>query len=193
MLHYFIPTQVTLQTIAIIVSASLAISIPVIIYLRKKHFVGGFLTIKLAFKSGSSSPAGVIAPHIDEDGFLIRDKSIVRHHLTWTYDVTITNNSDHTAYFPRLYYKNDHFPNITIEELEQLKPIGSKESVIIKIEFFEHSDTLPSQRKRVDQPPIDFTTLKLLLEYYNSQQSKFYTMYDNADQSNISSKLKPDF
>jgi hypothetical protein len=182
-----------LPVLAIIISTTLAISIPMIIYLRKKHFVGGFLTIKIAFNNGLSSPAGVLVPHIDDEGFGIRDKSIVRHHLTWAYDVTITNNSDHTAYFPILYYKNDHFPNITIEELEQLKPIGSKESVIIKIKFFENSDTLPTQRKRTDEPPTDFTTLKLLLEYYNSQQARFYTLYDNANQSNRSSKLRPDF
>jgi hypothetical protein len=63
----------------------------------------------------------------------------------------------------------------------------------IALKFFEVSDTLPTQRKRTDNPPSDFNTLRLLLEYYNNHQSKFYTLYDNADKSNRSSKLKPTF
>ncbi|WP_295654918.1 hypothetical protein [uncultured Mucilaginibacter sp.] len=183
----------TTTVLAIVISATLAILIPVIIYVNKRYFVGGFLTIKIDFKTGTSSPAGVLIPYIDEDGFGIRNRSIVRHHLTWTYKLTITNNSDHTAYFPRLYYKNDQFPDITIEKLEELKPIGSKESVTMNIKFFENSDTLPTQRKQTDKPPTDFTTLRLLLEYYNGYDSKFYTLYDNADKSNKPSKLRPNF
>jgi len=111
-----------LPILAIVISVTLAISIPVIIYLRRRYLVGGFLTIKLEFRDGLASPAGVLVPHIDDEGFGIRSKSIVRHHLTWNYIVIITNNSDYTAYFPRLYYKNDLFPNITIEKFEELQP-----------------------------------------------------------------------
>ena len=182
-----------LPLLALVISVTLAISIPIIIYLRKRYFVGGFLTIRFKFHSGLSSPTGVLVPHFDDEGFGVKSKSIVRHHLTWNYNVTITNNSDNTAFFPKLYYKNDLFPNITIENLEEMQPIGSKESIVIKVKFFEISDSLPTERKRTDQPPSDFTNLKLLLEYYNSQQAKFYTLYHNADNSNKSYKLKPDF
>ena len=104
-----------LPVLAIVISVTLAIGIPLIIYLRKRYFVGGFLTIRFEFHNGLSSSAGVLVPYIDDEGFGIRSKSIVRHHLTWSYNITITNNSDHTAFFPKLYYKNDLFPNIIIE------------------------------------------------------------------------------
>ncbi|MGJ1432484.1 hypothetical protein ACR79M_13010 [Sphingobacterium spiritivorum] len=92
----------------------------------EKHMVGGFLTIRLEFSRGISSPQVVLVPHIDSDGIGIRDESIVRHHLTWTYKVIITNNSEHASYFPRLHYKNDLFPEIEIGKIEELESIGSK-------------------------------------------------------------------
>lgn len=170
-----------------------AVCIPIVVFLYRRYFVGGFLTIKVDFSNGVSAPKDIIKPHFDDVGYIIRDKSIVRHDLTWTYKVTITNNSDSSAYFPRLLYKNELFPNITIENLEELKPIGSGKSVVLKVKFFELSDTLPTQRKRTNEPPKDFDSLELLLEYYNSNNAKFFTLYKNTDKINRQSKLKPKF
>lgn len=176
-----------------LIAVIIAVCIPIVIFLYRRYFVGGFLTIKVDFSKGLSAPKEIIQEHLDNEGFIIRDKSIVRHELTWTYKITITNNSDNTAYFPRLLYKNELFPNITIENLEELKPIGSKESVVIKVNFYEVSNTLPTQRKRTSDPPKDFDSLELLLEYYNSNHAKFYTLYKNNDKINHQSKLKPKF
>lgn len=186
-------TSQTLTILGYCLSVILGVGIPSFIYYRKKYFVGSFLTVEFQFSNGIGSPVGVIKPFIDEDGYGVRNKSIVRHHLTWRYKIIITNNSDQTAFFPKISYNAELFPDIQLEEIKELQPIGSKESKIIDVEFFEVSDTLPSQRKRTTDPPTDFTALKLLLEYYNGQDAKFYTLYNNADKSNRSYKLRPKF
>lgn len=179
--------------IALLITCLVAVLIPFSIFLYKRYFVGGFLTISLKFNQGISSPSVVIKPKIDLDGFLIRDESVIRHHLEWLYDLTITNNSHHAAYFPKILYKNDLYPNITIDELDEMLPIEANKSVTIKIKFFEVSDTLPTMRKRTTKAPAEFSSLKLMLEYYNNDQIRFYTLYDNSDFSNISSRRKPRF
>lgn len=174
-----------------ILGLCIAIGIPIFIFLRKKYFVGGFLTVDLRFSNGLGQPMGVIKPFIDEDGYGVRDKSIVRHHLTWRYKMTVTNNSDQIVLFPKISYNSELFPNVTMSEIEELKPIASGDSREVDLLFFEVSDTLPTQRKRTTEAPSDFTALKLLLEYYNAQDARFYTIYNNADKSNKSSKIRP--
>ncbi|MCZ4223493.1 hypothetical protein [Pedobacter rhodius] len=180
------------QLLLTILGLFLAVCIPIFIYYRKKYFVGGFLTVELRFSNGIGEPMGVVKEFIDEDGYNVRDKSIVRYHLTWRYEMTVTNNSDQLVLFPKISYNVEVFPNITMGEIQELKPIASGESREVELVFFEVSDTLPDQRKRTSETPVDFTVLKLLLEYYNAHDAKFYTLYDNADKSNKSYKIRPE-
>lgn len=160
---------------------------------NKRKLTGSRLTIQLKQLNFWSAPKDAIQPVFDNEGFVLRDLSIVRHHITYRFDLIITNNSEHTAYFPKLYFKDSINPFVELQSLDEHEPILSGASKTLIAVLAENSDTLPSERKRGNDAPIAMKDLQIVIEYKNSYGATFYSLFDGESKKNTFHKFKPKF
>ncbi|QNN42951.1 hypothetical protein [Pedobacter roseus] len=161
--------------------------------LNKRKLTGSKLTIQLKQLNFWSAPKHLVQPEFDDEGFVIRDLSIVRHYITYRLDLIITNNSEYTAYFPKLYFKDSINPFVELQSLDEHEPILSGASKTLTAVLAENSDTLPTERKRGNEEPIAMKDLQILIECQNSYGAKFYSMFVGATKKNTFHKFKPKF
>ncbi|MDP3462165.1 MAG: hypothetical protein Q8S18_05180 [Bacteroidales bacterium] len=122
------------------------------------------------------------------------DTSIDKWELIWNYRLIIRNNTDMTAFYPKLkrYVFGVWFSKI--ELLNDLKPIKSTDKEIsLSCEFVRYDECLTSTIPQLGKGPIEFQDLKILLWYKNSANIPFYTLFEFKDfkSKNRFSRIKP--
>ncbi|MBN1185574.1 MAG: hypothetical protein JXB49_25030 [Bacteroidales bacterium] len=182
--------NIMLGIIAIIV----ALIIAIIPWIRKKFFIRPELTFELIPDGGLNSNEGLSWKNDLSKGYIEGEKAIHVWGLKWKYKLIIRNNSDVTAFYPKIYRKSSGIWFTKIDSLNNLKPIKtSDDDIVLKCEYQKYTESIPSERPKLDKFPVEFQDLKILLEYKNSAKSRFYTLFefDNFTNNNNFIRFKP--
>jgi len=159
-------------------------------YLRKTFFQGPELTIEFKKGQTSSNSLGVIYNSLF-DGLYDMRKEKLQYQYTWNFEIIIRNNSEYTAYYPKIFFKDNNSPFLTIENLNEQQPIGSKEKITLKAVYQEIEETTSDKRSKMIDLPIAITETQILLEYKNDKKTIFYTLYNQTYKSNDFFRRKP--
>lgn len=169
-----------------VVSAALR-GISTILPIIKKYLDQPKLHIELRTKSRSSSPQGHvydknnIVEHELEDGRVIQaidaNKSKQVFEIEISFDLTITNQSEAVAYYPKMHLIDgarqlvleDKVTSTPIRNTSEIKILGRTKSFEIKL------GENRSHGKEINNKMEDF---RLLLEYKNEKGLTYYTLFD---------------
>ena len=178
-----------------IASLFIGIIIALIPYYRSKYILRPEVTIEIIPTGGFSAPRGYSSKNeLDENGNIDGNNGIQIFELTWKYKVKITNNSELTAFYPKIEF-NPNGPKFTkFDKINQLEPIKSTESLELKAEYDKYEEKVGRDRTQPGVlPPPEFKSLEIALSYENSKKRRFYTVYDfNAkDNKNQFTRKKP--
>lgn len=158
----------------------ITVLIALIPYFRKIYFVRPELTIELIPDGGVSMNYGLSSKNQITEGFIDGNNAIYIFQVTWKVILKITNNSEVTAYYPKIIFLNDQLGFSRIEKLEKNKPIKENEQVLLKGDCVKYEEVEGKERTEPNGLPPSFNDLKILLEYKNASKKKFYTIYSNA-------------
>jgi hypothetical protein len=168
--------EISIGIIGIIIAIVVSIVISFIPYYRQKYILRPELTIEIINNGSSSSPKELKRTHEVNKNKNIDDYNIVRvFDLIWWFKIRITNNSNITAFYPKLTL-NPNGPKLLLKKVQSLnKPIKPTESIELEAEYKKHNQ---KTKKKSTDIPLEFSNLELLLCYQNSKKSKFYTLYE---------------
>ena len=178
-----------------IIGLIVVVLIAIIPYYRSKYILRPEVTVEITPNGGMSAPRGFSSKNVvNEEGYIDGNNAIRIFELTWRYNVKITNNSDLTAFYPILEY-NPNGPKFTqIDKINRLEPIKPAESLELKAEYKKYEEAKGKDRTQVgEEPPSEFSELRILLSYENSKKRRFYTLFDYNSKStkNIFLRTKP--
>jgi len=177
-----------------IISIIVAILISIIPWIKKKFFIRPELTIELIPYGGLNSNEGLSWKNDLSEGYIEGEKAIHVWGLKWKFKIIIRNNSDVTAFYPKIYHIKSGIWFTWIDSLNNLKPIkNTDDNIELNCEYQKYTESIPSKRPKIGKYPIEFQDLKMLLEYKNSAKIKFYTLFDfgNYMNNNKFYKSKP--
>lgn len=165
----------------IVGTASLVLTILILIgnWVRRKFFLRPELTIQIKFDGGKTNPIGLSSNNDFSSGSVDGREALRIFRVTWNFNVTITNNSDHTAYYPEFEF-NPLGPRFTkLDDLDKYKPIKPGDSVTLKAEhsYFEEKKGEERTHPNSKASPDHMNSLEILLEYQNGSKQKFRTLY----------------
>lgn len=153
------------------------------------NFYKGFsrpkLTIELIKKNSFSAPMGISYLHTQpktKDGVIDGRESIKTFELCWSFNVAITNNSSHPAYFSTIGISNN---NIFCKNPEILKePITQNKKVILKYFYKETEYKREYERSDTKYFPNEINDLIIDLSYKNEKGRNFRTIYSQKNKEN---------
>jgi hypothetical protein len=150
------------------------------------------LTIEFKKTGGSSSNRGISnKSKPNEEGVYEMRDAILILDLSYDIEIIIRNNSEVTAYYPKILFQNNQSQFVRIDKLNELEPILSKESKTLNAVYKEIEEKKGSERTDTRFFPENLKDIQILLEYKNSKKKTFYTAYKQADKSNTFLKKKP--
>ncbi|MBZ4677002.1 MAG: hypothetical protein JG782_1622 [Anaerophaga sp.] len=174
-----------------IIAIMVAIVIAIIPWIRKKFFIRPELTFELLPDGGLNSNEGLSWKNDLSIGYIEGENAIHVWGLKWKYKLIIRNNSDVTAFYPKIYKQSSGIWFNKMDSLNNLKPIKtSDDDIILKCEYQKYTESIPSERPKLDKYPVEFQDLKILLEYKNSAKSKFYTLFEFDNYTNNNKFLR---
>lgn len=161
-----------------IISIIVAVIIAFIPLLRSRYLLGPELTIEIIPDCGMSSPRGLSSKNkVTDEGYIDGNTAIRIFELTWRFKLIIRNNSDNTAYYPKIHFIQSK-PNFTkIDTLNELKPIINTENIELKAEYSKFEECQGKDRTKTTGIPEELKDLKILIESKNGKKMKFYTLY----------------
>lgn len=182
-----IDINIMLGIIAIIV----AIIIAIIPWIRKKFFIRPELTFELIPDGGLNSNEGFSWNNDLSKGYIEGENAIHVWGLKWKYNLIIRNNSNVTAFYPKIYKESSGIWFTKMDSLNNLKPIKtSDDDIVLKCEYQKYTESIPSKRPKLDKYPVEFQNLKILLEYTNSAKIRFYTLFEFGNYINNNEFLR---
>lgn len=148
-------------------------------YYRSKYILRPELTIEITSKGGLSAVKGLSSKNVvNSEGYIDGNNAIRVIELTWRFKITITDNSDLTAFYPVLEF-NPTGSKFKIGKINRLKPIKPAETLELLGEFNKYEEVEGKNRTDVGKaPPTEFSELELLLGYENSKKRRFYTLFN---------------
>ena len=176
-----------METLNVIIGISgliIAVLLALTPYLKKVYFTGPELTIELMPDGGSSGNRGLSQKNDVSKGYIERDKAIYVFEVTWNVILKITNNSEITAYYPKLSFLNQQLSFSRLEQLDINKPIQGNEQILLKGSYTMFEECEGKNRTKINGLPENFKDLKILLEYKNPYKKNFYTIFSNTENTN---------
>lgn len=138
------------------------------------------IDVQLEYVKGSSAPMGIGPNAIPAPGrdYFENATSLHLFQLKKNIKLTLLNNSDVTAYYPK-YALHDLSSKITFEKLNSLTPIVPHASVTILGEYSEYEEVLPKNRTKIENFPSEQQRqqIKLLIEYQSVSRKKYYSEF----------------
>ena len=153
-----------------------------------------FIDIDVSYVRPSSKPRGIspnAAPNPGQN-YYIASETLKLWELEINIVVTLVNNSDTAALYPKLYVHEDSFKP-TFGGLNASQPIRPYDSIAIEGSCTKLEERIPRERTS----PHDFPSqkaknnFKLLVEYQNKDQEVFYTLF-TGDYGNKYLEVRPD-
>ena len=181
--------EILIGVLALITGLSTAL-VP---YLWKRYITRPEITIQILLINFISSNLGLSSKNeLNDEGFIDGNNAINMFELTWKFKIRITNNSDLTAFFPELKF-NPAGPTLKlIDSLDKYNPLKSAESIELSLEYKKFEEKTGKERTVASRElPVELNHFGLLLSYQNSYKSKFYTLFNNSDKSNVFLRYKP--
>lgn len=168
-----------------IISIGIAIIIALIPYARNRYFLGPELTIEIIPDGGMSAPRGLSSKNkVTAEGYIDGNTAIQIFELTWKFKLVIRNNSDNTAYYPKIYF-NSSQPSFTkIDSINELKPLTNTENIELKAEYLKFEECQGKDRTETTGIPDELKDFKILIESRNGKKMKFYTLYSFENNEN---------
>lgn len=161
-----------------IISIVVAVIIAFIPYVRNRYLNGPELTIEIIPNGGMSSPRGLSSKNeVTADGYIDGNNAIRIFELTWKFRLIIRNNSDITAYYPRIHFIQSKPKFTKIDSLNELKPLNNTEYVELKAEYKKYEECQGKDRTQTTGIPDELKDLKILMESKNGNKMRFYTIY----------------
>jgi hypothetical protein len=182
-----------MEHIIAILSILFAIVIAIIPFLWNRYIERPEVTIEIINNGGSSSPKGISAKNtVNEEGYIDGNNAILIFELTWIFKIRITNNSELTAFYPKLNF-NPNGPRFSlIDKLNELQPIKSAETIELNFEYRKFEEKSGKERTLVGREmPEEFSDLGILLAYQNSYKTDFYTLYYFSENRSVFLRKKP--
>lgn len=158
----------------------ITVLIALIPYFKRRYGDRPKLEIEIQYRSGSSSPRGISPKTDTSKGYIEADEAIRVFELEWRLAFIIRNNSDVATYYPKWHYLKDSIQVTALEKLPN-KPILNSADISLTGKFRKFEESLGQQRTQTNGIPADFNRLKIVLEYQNSHETKFYSLYEHAD------------
>jgi len=163
-----------LGIIAIIISIMIAL-FP---YVRNRYFLGPELTIEIIPNGGNSLSRGLSSKNkVNADGHIDGNNAIEIFELSWEFRVIIRNNSDNTAYYPKILFISSKPKFTKIDSLNELNPIVNTDSIELKAEYSKFEECQGKDITTTTGIPDELKNLKILIESRNGKKMKFYTLY----------------
>ena len=183
----------TINILIGILGLLIVVGIALITYFRKVYFVGPELTIELIANGGLSGPKGLSVRNDTSKGYVDGDKAIYVFEVTWNINLKITNNSNITAYYPKLKFLNQQLGFTTLDSLDNNKPILGNDQIILKGTYTMLAECEGKKRTKIQGLPDNFKDFKILLEYNNPHKKSFCTIFSNSEMNkkNKYSRKKP--
>lgn len=175
-----------METINVIIGISgliVAVALALTPYIKKVYFIGPELTIELIPNGGSSGNRGLSLKNDTSKGYVEGDKAIYVFEITWNVNLKITNNSNITAYYPKLNFLNQQLSFSKLEQLDKNKPIKGNEQILLKGSYSMFEECEGKNRTKINGLPENFKDLKILLEYKNPYKKSFYTIFSNSERT----------
>ncbi|MCB0746131.1 MAG: hypothetical protein KDC90_01595 [Ignavibacteriae bacterium] len=172
------PLSIILGILGLIITVLIAM-IP---YFRKVYFVGPELTIELIPDGGMSMNCGLSGKNDTSKGYVDGNNAIYVFEVTWKVNLKITNNSNITAYYPKLKFLNQQLSFTKLDNLETNTPIQGNEQIVLKGKYVMYEEVNGKERTQPNGLPNNFEDLKILLEYKNPHKKEFYTIFSNSSE-----------
>lgn len=174
--------EVLISTISLII----AITIALIPYFRTRYLHGPELTIEIIQDGGMSSPIGLSSKNVVNSEGIINDETALKiFELKWKFRLIIRNNSDCTAYYPKIHFIQSK-PKLTqIDPLNKLKPLNNIEKIELKATYSKFQECQGKDRIKTTGLPSELKNLKILIESKNGKKMRFYTLYSIERNENI--------
>ena len=161
-----------------ILSILSTILIPLFIWLWRKYYLRPELTIELEPYRQQSCPEGFSSNNIAVDGVIEMRAALQIFRLSWTFFLKIRNNSEHNAYYPNLYLRENGILFTAVEDINPQDAIGSGENISLKLCYEEQEECVGEKRTSIGRfPSSAFDNLEILISYRNFAKHNFYSLY----------------
>lgn len=135
------------------------------------------LDIEIVRDGGSSMPKGISSLNDPSITHYVED-IIYCYEVKWKIIIKIRNNSEYTAFYPKLYFSKNSIILKKMDKLNRLEPIKATELKELKAEIVLFEEKTGKTRTNAGKLPTELSKIKLLLEYKNIFRIKYYTIYD---------------
>jgi hypothetical protein len=172
------------------ISIILTLSLAIIIWARRRYYTRPELTIELVIDRTSSGQVAYgnnqIADEIIGSGetaiyVFDAEKALRVFQLEWHMNIIIRNNSEFTAYYPKIHFKSNQAKFNCIESLNNQIPIASKGQVILKADYVELEETTGRNRTKIHGFPAALSNMEIYLEYKNAWKRTYVSIFNNSD------------
>ncbi|HVW14464.1 MAG TPA: hypothetical protein VHB54_11590 [Mucilaginibacter sp.] len=172
-----------------VVGIGVTIGLAILVWIRRKYYTRPELTMELKPNGGHSVPLGMSNNQGEPDEIqgtherpiyvYDAEKALRIFEKKWDIKLFIRNNSDHTAYYPKIHFSHERKGFTSIDTLNTQVPIGSRQEIVLKAEYKELEETTGRNRTEVRGLPPALDDLKICLEYKNRSKRTYYSFYDN--------------
>ena len=111
--------------------------------------------------------------------------------LTRKFKLIIRNNSDITAYYPKIKFSPSKPKFTKIDTINELKPITNIEYIELEAEYSKFEECQGKDRTKTVGMPDELKDLKILIESKNGKKKKFYTLFNMEKQENNFIRKRP--
>ncbi|MBE9586023.1 hypothetical protein IM792_16340 [Mucilaginibacter sp. JRF] len=177
-----------METLFAIVGIVLA-AIPVYYFFKEKS--SPKLTVEIFKDNTSSSPIGPSNKNVPIDGVIEMRNAIMIFELTWNIKIIIRNNSEKTAFYPKIYFKNAQPYFLRIDKLNELESIISNETKTLNAAYQEFEEVTGNERNDMLVLPETIMRIEILLEYQDGNQKKYFTHFKQVNKENNFMTKKP--
>lgn len=158
----------------------------------QKYFNQPKLYFKMQWNS-TFKGAGLLSRK-NENKPLQRDEAVWVSPIEWNYTITIRNNSEYAAYNLKLLQPATNSNVIITPPLDDLKPILSHGEISYDITLRVRAEGKSKElEEKMNARPEEFEEKQLVLEYTNSKNVKYYTIFDYSGDSNGTNRVLTEY
>lgn len=167
------------------------ITIPIVVFLIKKFYTIPYLTLEIKLRECQSSPIGFSNESIlTSEGYIDGDEEIQFFEIECKLEFIIRNNSNNSAFFPKLYIINNSINLTEIDKINYNDPIKACDLKIIQYKYIYKEKKTIGKRSDLNEFPVQMENLEILLSYKNESNTNFYTLFKFLNKTNKGIKWK---
>lgn len=155
----------------------------------QKYYNQPLLYFVMTWNSTSKAPS-LASRKNDSSKITEAHEAIWVSSMEWKYTITIRNNSEYPSYNLKILQPATNSRIVIDPPLDDLKPLLANSEVSIDITIWVRVEGNAQEiDDLMDNRPEQFQNEKLVLEYTNAKQTKFYTVFDYSGNSKGENRL----